>query len=121
MKKILYYVFLVIAMLMLIDLVFPKLRNSNPEDELLSKAEKELKLSMNDNDSYEFISFEKDYTYSDSLRKQDYLFFKEEKINPNNDYHLLTFRGTNKMGVKIIDEVIVKSSDNVFLEIIDVK
>lgn len=91
----------------------------DPKAELLEKAEDALIKSMNDSDSYEFISFEEDYTYSDSLRKSDEQFFKEEKIDLNNDYHLLTFRGKNKLGAKIIDKVIVKSSSNVFLELID--
>lgn len=94
--------------------------NKEPQEKLLSDAEEALISSMNDPDSYEFISFDKDYIYSDSLRKSDEKFFKEEKMDPNNDYYLLTFRGNNKMGAKIIDKVIVKSTDEYFLELIDI-
>ncbi|WP_353167916.1 hypothetical protein [Flavobacterium sp.] len=94
--------------------------NKEPQEKLLSDAEEALISSMNDPDSYEFISFDKDYIYSDSLRKSDEKNFKEEKMDPNNDYYLLTFRGNNKMGAKIIDKVIVKSTDEYFLELIDI-
>lgn len=121
MKKYIYYLFLIIAAFMLVDLVFPKFFRSTPKDELISKTEDKLTNSMNDPESYEFVSFEEDYVYSDSIRKSDEKFNKEEKVNLNYKYHLLTFRGKNEMGALILDEVLVKSSDNVVLELIDVK
>lgn len=122
MKKI-KIILIVIVSLVVINYLGVYLINSfdkEPKEKILSDSEEALISGMNDPESYEFVSFDKDYIYSDSLRKSDKEFYKEEKTNPNYEYYLLTYRGNNKMGAKIIDKVIVKSSDEYFLELIDV-
>lgn len=120
MKKIIYYLCLIIACLMLIDLVFPRFFSNKLEDRLINKAEDKLINSMNDPDSYEFVSFEEDCIYSDSIRKSDEEFNKEMNTNSNYNYYLLTYRGKNKLGALILDEVLVKCSDDIVIELIDV-
>ena len=84
-----------------------------PEENLLAEAEAELKLNMNDPSSYEFVSFE-----IDDLKKikdqEEIKKLNMEEFNMNNDFYLLTYRGKNKMGALILDEIYVKTDKDMF-------
>jgi hypothetical protein len=67
-----------------------------PERALIWKAEKELKSSLNDPSSYEFIEFYKKSIYEPEDGETKY------------EYFGLKFRANNKLGALIIDEVTVK-------------
>lgn len=120
MKKIILYILVSVIVLMLGDILYEKYINISPEEKIISDAEYKLKSSMNDDSSYEFVSFEEDFIYSDSIRKLDEKFNEDEKFDTKYDYFLLKFRGKNKMGAIILDEVLVKSTEGVFIDIIDI-
>lgn len=84
----------------------------NPKDALISKAESELKKTMHDPSSYEFVSFDED------LKKESDEKIEYEKLNIKVDYRLnaryykLTYRGKNMMGALILNDIYVVASDD---------
>lgn len=91
--KIIYAVLAILTIAMLVDIYTDYM---NPERLLRWKVEKELKSSLNDPSSYEFIEF-----YKKSI-------YEPEDGDTKYEYFGLKFRANNKFGALILDEVTVK-------------
>ena len=83
-----------------------------PKDILISRAEEELKKSMHDPYSYEFVSFEEDLQKEaeEKLKNEELKIEPEYQSNPR--YYKLTYRGKNKFGALILNEIHVVASDD---------
>ncbi len=93
------------------SIIYNEFIHKTPKEKLISEAENELKKSMNDPGSYEFVSFEEDAIKEMEDQKQ----IKEldmQEYNMNDRFFKLTYRGKNKIGALIIDEVYVKASND---------
>ena len=92
-KKIIYAVLAILTIVLLVDIYNSYM---TPERLLRMEVEDQLKESLNDPSSYEFVEF---YKNPISI----------ENKNPNAEYFTLEFRGKNKLGALILDEVKVQA------------
>lgn len=91
--KIIYAVLAILTIAMLVDIYTDYM---NPERLLRWKVEDRLKSSLDDPSSYEFVDF-----YKNPISIND--------KNPNSEYFILKFRGKNKFGALILDEVKIEA------------
>ena len=96
----------------LVFICFYSCKQPTPKDLLIEKAEIELKKSMHDPSSYEFVSFEEDIQkQSDELIKSNELGI-EPQYKSNVRYYKLIYRGKNMMGALILNEKYVVCSND---------
>lgn len=79
---------------------------------LISKAEEELKISMHDPSSYEFVSFEEDLQKESEEQMKNKELNIEPEYQSDSRYYKLTYRGKNKVGALILNEIYVIASND---------
>lgn len=85
---------------------------STPKDILIQKAETELKKTMHDPSSYEFVSFEEDFEKELDVQMTSDLSKIQEGYKRDFSYYKLTYRGKNMMGALILNETYVVCSND---------
>ena len=100
-------------MILILVMVFISSCNkSTPKDVLIEKAETELKKSMHDPSSYEFVSFEEDLQKLSDVKIQNTKLGIEPEYQSDVRYYKLTYRGKNMMGALILNETYVVCSND---------
>ena len=85
---------------------------STPKDILIQKAETELKKTMHDPSSYEFVSFEEDLQKLSDVKIQNTKLGIEPEYQSDVRYYKLIYRGKNMMGALILNETYVVCSND---------
>lgn len=86
--------------------------SKDPKSILISKAEEELKISMHDPSSYEFVSFEEDFQKKADEQIENKKLNFEPEYQSDSKYYRLTYRGKNKLGALILNEIYVIASND---------
>ena len=100
-------------MILIITMVFIcSCNKSTPKDILIQKAETELKKTMHDPSSYEFVSFEEDLQKLSDVKIQNTKLGIEPEYQSDVRYYKLIYRGKNMMGALILNETYVVCSND---------
>lgn len=91
--KVIYVILAILTIAMIIDIYKSYF---TPERLLKWAVEKKLKANINDPSSYEFVDF-----YKNPISIED--------KNPESEYFTLKFRGKNKFGAIILDEIKIEA------------
>lgn len=86
--------------------------HNNPKEILITKASEELKKNMHDPNSFEFVSLEEDIKKQNENELYNKEFDLEPQFQMNSKYFKLKYRGKNKLGALVLNEInIVASND----------